>query len=115
MDWPKHAYAREKFMVAANKLATGEGDVRSRLRSAYRTLRILNLEDLPEEMWDDWRWIKHQMTKFGPLRHEDGEVWRGSVDNTMSRIRNRTGSEIAKRIYQMHGSLIWRQHNRPHG
>jgi len=112
MSWHTNAYGREKFIEAVEKLATGEGDVRQRLRSAYRALRILRLQNLPEDMRGDWRWVQHQMTRFGPLRHKDGEVWRGSVENTMSRIRNRTGSEIAKRIYRMHGSLVWRRYNK---
>ena len=110
MSWNTNTYAREKFIEAVEKLATGEGDVRRRLRSAYGALRILRLQNLPQDMWDDWRWVQHQMTKFGPL-YVEGKLWHGSVEHTMSRIRNRTGSEITKRIYRMQGTLTLRRYN----
>ena len=34
-----------------------------------------------------------------------GEVWRGSVENTMNRIKRSTGVKIAKRLVQLREDL----------
>jgi hypothetical protein len=105
--WHANAYDREKFIEAVEKLVTGEGDMRQRLCSAYRALSISEVDDLPGDMQDEWRWVQHQMTRFGPM-YVQGEVWIGPIEHTISRIRNRTGAKIAKRIYRMHGALTYR-------
>jgi len=46
-----------------------------------------------------------ELTKFGPLLDYKGEPWRGSVENTMKKVRNRTGVKIAEAIYDLYWSL----------
>ena len=46
-----------------------------------------------------------QLTRFGPIRDYKGEVLRGSVENTLSRIKRATGVKIAKRLVKLHGDL----------
>lgn len=82
-------------------LATGKGDVRGRLLGAFMSLHTLDEEDFPEELKKDWVWIIKQLTKFGPVLDHKGEVRRGSVENTMSKIKNTTGSKIAGRIFDI--------------
>ena len=84
----RHSRAHEKFLDAEYKLAVGEGDVRSRLRSAFIVLNRLHEDDLPPELLEDWKWIMHQLTRFGPEHGKGGEVWQTAIDHTMSRIRN---------------------------
>jgi len=87
-------------------LATGRGDVRSRLETAYRRFWVLTEENFPEEFRDDWKWIKNQLTKFGPLYDNSGEILiSDAVENTMSRIKNKTGQKIAGKIFYIGWAL----------
>ncbi len=88
-------------MDAERKLAIGKGDVRERLRSAFKLLRMLREEEVPEEMKSDFSWIMRQLTRHGPEVGPDGTVYKTAVDHTMSRIRNVTGRKIAQRIYKL--------------
>lgn len=103
---PTYRRCREKFMVAERKLALGKGDVRDRLRGAYKALRILHEEEIPPPLRSDWHWIMNQLTRYGPEVDRDGTPYRTAVDHTMSRIRNSTGSRIAERIYQVNRALL---------
>jgi hypothetical protein len=90
------SYAYTKFSEAVSELTVGEGDVRSRLYDAYFFLCRVTLSDLPEELRNDFKWIRDQLTKHGPLY--DGQ---GRLQATLSRIKNRTGAKIAKRIVEL--------------
>ncbi len=100
----KHKYAREKLRNAVYLLATGEGDVRSRLRRVYRHIRGVNPGDVPSDMKRDLQWVKNEMVKFGPLVDRYGVVL-DAHEHTMRRIRNSTGKKIAERIYSMKSKL----------
>ena len=92
---------REKFHAARYHLAVAEGDVRERLRGAYRYLRMLSEQDVPLDLRDEWRSILAVLTRHGPELGPNNEVYRRAIDNTMCRIRNRTGRAIAQRIYAL--------------
>ena len=111
-NYTRHLYAREKFGLAVHKLATGEGDVRKRLIIAFREIWHLEPTAVPKHLVRDLSWIKRQMTRLGPLRDENGEVWRRAVEHTMSRIRNSTGAKIAERIYRVNSKLDWLAHHK---
>ena len=102
-----YSRAREKLSDAEYKLATGEGDVRQRLRRAFTVLNRLRSEDLPPELRAEWRAVIAEMTRLGPEKDIDGTVWRSAINHTMSRIRNRTGSKIAQRIHRMYSHICW--------
>jgi hypothetical protein len=88
-------------MNAERRLAIGEGDVRGRLRSAFKPLRMLREEEVPIEMRSDFLWVMRQLTRLGPEVGPDGTMYKTAVDHTMSRIRNITGRKIAERIYKL--------------
>jgi hypothetical protein len=98
-------YAYEKFSNALRSLAVGPGDVRRRLHSAYLNFHLVRTKHLPEQLQDDFAWVMHQLTKFGPKIGRDGHLLRGSVDETLSRIRNSTGTKIAERIQHIYLEL----------
>jgi hypothetical protein len=100
----RYSRCREKFIDAERRLAVGEGDVRDRLRSAYKKLRMLSENDVPPAMTPDFVWIMRQLTQYGPEADLDGTVYKSAIDHTMARIRNVTGRRIAERIY----NLRWR-------
>ena len=90
---------REKFRAAIYRLAVGEGDVRDRLRGAYRYLQILSERDVPPHLREEWASILTSLTRFGPEVDLDGTVYKKAIDHTLSRIRNSTGRTIAERIW----------------
>ena len=98
-------YIREKLNISIEQLATGKGNVRERLKTAYMTFHTLQKEDFPSELQKDWEWIINQMTKFGPVLGEDESILQGSVENTMHRIKNLTGEKIAKRIFMLYREM----------
>jgi hypothetical protein len=86
-------------------LATGAGDIRERLFLVFQDLCFLAEADFPDHLRSDWLWIVNQMTRYGPLEDHRGNAWRGSLENTMKRIRRMTGVRIAKRLLQLRDSL----------
>ena len=104
MKWNK-SYAHQKLRETIYSLAIGPGDIRKRLAQAYQGFFTLKKEHFPKELQSDWEWVLNELTKFGPLLREDGSVFRGSVEYTCSRIKNKTGVKIAKKILDMYISL----------
>ena len=102
----RYHYAQEKLYVAIRSLATGQGDVRARLVDAFMTFHPLKEEDFPPKYRADWKWIHNQLTKHGPVYDYKGRVYKGSVENTMSKIKNNTGRKIATKIFDIGYDLL---------
>ena len=99
-------YALQKLELAILDLATGPGDIRSRLKSVYKEhLHIINENDFPDSLKPEWNAIKKALTKKGPLRDEDGEVITGSIDRTLHRMWNKTASKIANNMLVLRDRL----------
>ena len=98
-------YAHEKLLVALSSLATGAGDIRSRLLDAYLSFHPLKESDFPEHLRADFRWVLAQMTKFPPYHLSDGNMVRGSVEETMRRIKRATGVAIAERLVHLYHAI----------
>lgn len=94
-----HLYALEKLETAVVCLATGEGDVRSRLCSAYREFHPLRPEWLPASLRGDYEWIVERLTSRRPVHDES------RVEATMARMRNRTAAKIAQRLWDVYSRL----------
>lgn len=101
----KYSYAREKLFAAVEILATFPGDVRSRISRAYHEFHPLTEEHFPDELKNDWKWVTKSITKYGPKYNYKGDVSIGSVDNTMSRIKNKTGAKVADKIFSLYYEL----------
>ena len=102
-------YAREKLEAALRTLATGAGDVRSRLQEAYEVFHPLRRDHLPDELKQDHDWIMTQLTKHKPSRNYRGDVVKGSVEVSLGRMRNSTGVKIAKRLLYIRDRLVERK------
>jgi len=99
-------YVIEKLTTTLEILTTHPGDARARLESAWLIFMRIEPDDLRDGLRQDWIWIQDQMTRFGPLRSPaTGEVFRGSAENTMRRIRNTTASRIITRIWDIYWEL----------
>jgi|SRR3989338_7794034 len=102
----RYHYAQEKLYVAMRSMATGQGDVRARLVDAFMTFHTLKEEDFPPKYRKDWKWIHTQLTKHGPIYDHKGRVYKGSVENTMSKVKNSTGRKIATKIFDIAYDLL---------
>jgi hypothetical protein len=102
----RYSRVREKLTNSLYRLATWEGDVRERLRGAHWVLRQLSADELPPELRDSWQSIMNRLTRYGPERLPDGEIFRDAVTHTMSRIRNSTGRTIATDIYRLYNTFV---------
>ncbi len=108
-----YSHAIEKFTMVLECLATHPGDARERVALAYSLCCHLRVEELPEKCRKDWEWIEKEVTKFGPLRNDKGDVLRdykgdvcrGSVENTMKTVRKSTGAKIAKTFYALYWAV----------
>jgi hypothetical protein len=101
----QYNYAIQKLTEAMECLATHPGDIRRRLTRAFEILAPVTTDRVPPECRDDWSWILQQMVRFGPVFDGDGQIVSGALENTMSRIRNHTGSKIAMRILELYWSM----------
>ena len=98
-------YPLEKFTQAVYSLATGEGDARSRVLDAYMAFHPVNDTDLPEELQPDYQWVMAKLTSREPIYNHRGEVYKGSVEHSLEKMRNKTAAEIARRIVKIHDEL----------
>jgi len=92
---------RGKFNAALYALAVREGDVRARLRCAYRELRSLREDEVPVRLRTEWHAVLKELTRRGPSYFSTGEVHQSAIDHTLNRMRNKTGRRIAVKIYAL--------------
>lgn len=98
-------YAHEKLLGALESLATGPGDVRARLLTAYETFHPLTPSHFPLHLRKDFGWVLKQLKKREPIYDSKGRLVRGSVEETLRHIKNITGAKIATRIYRLYHAL----------
>jgi hypothetical protein len=105
MHISSYSHTLEKLTNAIKILATDPGDARKRTAHAFLELSSVQTRDFPPDLQNDWELLERQMTKCDPLLNHKGEVWRGSVENTMSRVRNSTAASLAKKIWDLYWAL----------
>jgi len=98
-----HSYALEKLSTAVRILATGEGDARSRLISAFSAFGFLQADAFPPALQADYESIKKEITKRLPMSDEERSEWAtdGDAHANVRRMKNRTASQIATKIYDL--------------
>ncbi len=100
-----YKYALGKFTKAVETLATYPTVVKERLFAASLDFAVVRREDLPEELHEDFVWIKEALTKRPEGVDLDCEYRRGDIRNTLFGMRNTTGSKIATRIVGLEREL----------
>ena len=94
-----YSYAQEKLGAAMIKLATGERDIKSRLKSVYDSeLCGLTIKNFPDELKEDWQKIMQELTKLGPRSINGTSIIIHPLNNTLGSIRLATGAKIAEKI-----------------
>jgi hypothetical protein len=75
-----HHYAREKLTNAVYYLATGPGPAKARLYDAFVEIVALSERDLPDDLKEDYRWIRAELTKKETKQHAlvEGRVIEGA-------------------------------------
>ncbi len=96
-------YASEKLSEAVQALATGEGDVRNRLVQAAVPLAMVSDKDLPARLRKKYKAIWKELTK-----HKAPNKYTSDLAYTLGKMRNKTGSKIATRIYSLDGEVTAR-------
>ena len=69
---------------------------------SFKHLRRLSQAEVPGFAQDELSSILSELTRYGAAVDQDGKVFKTAVDHTLSRIQNRTGRNIAIRIYDLH-------------
>ena len=92
-------YFYGKVSEAVQRLAVGTEDIKDRLIGAGQVFLCVMPEGVPEELREDVKWVRDQLTRFQPIGSE------GALRATMRRIRKSTGVKIAKRILYIHAQL----------
>lgn len=90
-----------RVFLAVESLCVGNGDVRDRLLVAITDLLPLQSSDFPEHLRKDFEWVINQSTKYESPYPE----FYGQLEATMKRIKNSTGSKIAKRILHIYSEI----------
>ena len=98
-------YTKEKLAVAVHALATGKGGIKARLKEAFMSFHVLSGEDFPEELKVEWNYIYEGLTKEEPICDAQGEITTGKMDNTLRKMDEETGVDIAERIYDLDDKL----------
>jgi len=102
---PSEQYFREKLSYIIHNLVIGEGDIKERLLSSKRYFYLLkSTKGLPDYLKDDWQFVIDNLTKHGPVMVED-TVMQDPILNTLQRIRKKTASKIAERIFKVYSFL----------
>jgi hypothetical protein len=104
-------YAREKLGVAVWKLATGVGGIKERLSDAFIEIVILQENDFPRQLRDQWKQICSDLT-CGKMQYdtkvEDGHLVKvpvGKLYSTLRYMRKKKAQNIAKRICLLEARL----------
>ena len=90
---PNAVFAFGKISEVVHLLATGPGDVRSRLREAFLPLAFVDKDMIPTELRKHFEWVMTMLTRRQPRF-----PWEDSRDTTLGSMQNRTGTRIAERI-----------------
>lgn len=92
---------KERVYLAVKELCIGGSDVRGRLIISVNILMILNPEEFPEDIKEDFNWVIQQSTKY----KSDMPEYKSNLETTMNRIKNSTGEKIAEKIFRMYSRI----------
>jgi hypothetical protein len=95
-----------KLYQATHVLATGRGDIKERLHGAALALALLQREDLPRELQDEFSQLVAQMTR---LDRADDE---GALSPTLRVIDDNEAVELAGRNLDLYTTIATRYVNR---
>lgn len=86
-------------------LATGKNDIRDRLKLARTEIAELDVSMFPERYKKDWQWIEKELTSSSPQYGFKGDLIFGSIEATLTKIRNSKAHEIAFQIWKLYDEM----------
>ncbi|MFZ6028689.1 MAG: hypothetical protein ACOYYS_13305 [Chloroflexota bacterium] len=92
-------YACENFGVAVHCLATGPGEIKTRLLSAFLSISCLTSRDIPEEMQPQFNRLRSLLTDVGP----QNDI--GKVSGRLRYMRKDKATQIAELFLSIHMQL----------
>ena len=95
------SYAIEKLGTIYYELAIGEGDIKQRLKDVQVELLCVTKKDLPTDLQEEWQLILNSLTSELPLK-VNGENIVGAIPNTLSGMKKKTASAIARRMIALY-------------
>ena len=119
----QYRYAYEKFESAVYLLAVCPGDVRDRLRAVWAEIGHLTPDHLPSKLHKDFNLIDRSLNRFEEMypgqlaelnkkeaaspgyKQRFPNHWPTPIEATLRRIKNSTGSKIARIIYKIYSTL----------
>ena len=93
-----HDYILEKFTEALYDLATGEGDARSRIGSAYYRFWHMKEEEFPDHIRKKRTDIDRLLTR---LPGREGYI----IPDNLAKMKNKTAAKIARLILEIYFEL----------
>lgn len=94
-------YLREKLYSAVFSLATGEGDLPERLEAAALSLVVLEPEQMPADIGQEYRAIYAELTK-----REAEIAGEGKIRATVRNLTYHEASGIAERILNLYLKVV---------
>ncbi len=93
---------------AISYLATANGDMRERLKVIliYGSLSTVEINQFPDELKPIWNKIENYITKYPEKYNLKGDVERGRIEETLSKIQNRTACKISTLILELYEEII---------
>ncbi|MFA6416128.1 MAG: hypothetical protein WCW56_01440 [Candidatus Paceibacterota bacterium] len=85
-----------RFETALEILATGKGDVRSRMKDVVCVLICILPNEIPLKFRKEWEKMWYVLSKYEPILENQG----GSIAS-LEKIKNSTGQKMAKLIYEI--------------
>jgi hypothetical protein len=95
-------YLIEKYKEALYDLATGEGDARARVNTAYCRFWHILIDEYPENLRKQKEEMERLLTRLGG---EPGHI----ISNNLQKMKNKTASKIAALILDIYLSLVEEQ------
>ena len=93
-----HDYILEKFTQALHDLATGEGDARSRIRTAYYRFWLVKKECFPVQLREKRTEIERLLTRLPGRKNY-------IITDNLAKMKNKTAAKIAKLIVEIYFEL----------
>lgn len=91
----------EKLNLAVNSLARSTQSLQKRLATAYiYNLSHLRIEELPEEMRDEFQQVRRELTKVEPIADE------GRIAATTNEMSDDEAGELISRIVSMYDAVV---------
>ncbi len=97
-----HSRTKEILATIIQYLATANGDMRERLKNISVEIVQLDADNFPEDLQKKWKYIKTTLTTYPEIYNYNGEQVLGSMENTLTHIKNKTACKVAENLYDLY-------------